>query len=240
VPRDRDPRDLAGLMAEWESQIERAKAAQARHYAEHPERAPDDDGTLDAHQSREAALAATFAELVPRAYDDPRLDQFPAKVRGVVEPWAHDPHGTLMITGPVGTGKTHLGWAAVRSTWMKGRRMWAGTAAALVLALRPDASQAYRRTWDRIIHADLVYLDDLGAERQTEWSADQIAQVIHERWEHNRPMIITTNLRPRRKDGETGGDLTLQDHLGERTYSRLTADTTAVRLTGTDRRRNRP
>lgn len=229
------------MMREWEEEVARrvasAKAAQARHYADHPERAPDDDGTLDAHRSREDALVQTWSDLVPPAYGDPQLEDFATDLRHNVEPWALKPHGTLLITGPVGTGKSHLGWAAVRPSWMAGRRVWAGTAAQLVGALRPDASQAYRRTWDRVINTNLVYLDDLGAERQTDWSADQVAQVIHERWEHGRPMIITTNLVPRAKRDEDRPDL--RDHLGERTYSRLTADTTAIRLTGDDLRRNR-
>lgn len=232
---NRHPRDLNGVMRDWEAtvarKIARARAAQARHYAAHPEHAPPDDGPLDQYRSRLDVLAAAWAEVVPKAYGDPHLDQFGSDLRRLVEPWAEKPHGTLVITGPVGTGKTHLGWAALRPSWFSGRRVWAGTASQLVAALRPDASQAYRRTWDLVIAAELAYFDDLGAERQTDWSADQIAQVIHERWEADLPTIVTTNLAPKPH---------LRDHLGERTYSRLTADLTAIRLTGDDRRRTHP
>lgn len=221
------PTDLAQLMA----RVEVAREAQARHHAAHPDRVPDpygDGQPLTALAMRRQALERGWGEAVPGAYGDPTLEDFGTDLRKAVAPWAMAPHGTLLITGPVGTGKSHLGWAAVRPSWFDGLRVWAGSASALVNGLRPDGSGAYRRTWDRVTAADLVYLDDLGAERQTEWSADQIAQVIHTRWENDRPMIVTTNLEPKPD---------LRDHLGERTYSRLTADLTPVRLTGDDRRR---
>lgn len=244
-----DPTPIGDVIPDLETRIRTAREAQHRRHLADPERVPDpyaDDGegtTLSAAAQIEAARAAGWAELVPDAYGDPSLDDLGDDVRRHVEPWALDPQGTLLATGPVGTGKSHLGWAAIRPSWFAGRRVWAGTASALVAALRPDGSHAYRRTWDRIVGADVVLLDDLGAERVTDWSADQLGQAIHEWWERGTPVAVTTNLKPRHTRDDTPEErlaLTLQDHLGERTYSRLTADTTAVRLTGEDRRRNRP
>lgn len=41
---------------------------------------------------------------------------------------------------------------------------------------------------------DLVVIDDLGAERQSEYALETIYMVIDERYKANKPMIITTNL----------------------------------------------
>lgn len=73
----------------------------------------------------------------------------------------------------------------------------------------------------------LLLLDDLGAERPTDWTAERIYALIHHRWEHDRPTVVTTNLDP----------AALRDAVGERVYSRLVHDVLAIRLTGADRRR---
>ena len=41
---------------------------------------------------------------------------------------------------------------------------------------------------------DLLILDDLGAERNSEFAMQNVFDVINRRWESGKPMIITTNL----------------------------------------------
>ncbi|TMZ66965.1 hypothetical protein EMG21_28780 [Klebsiella pneumoniae] len=72
--------------------------------------------------------------------------------------------------------------------------------------------------------ADLLALDDLGAQRVSEWDAGHLAGIINERSEHETPFIVTSN------DGD------LAPILGERSASRTRENTTVVVMTGTDRR----
>jgi DNA replication protein DnaC len=64
---------------------------------------------------------------------------------------------------------------------------------------------------DRLAQVDLLHLDDVGAERQTEWVLEQLYSIINTRYEDQRAIVVTTNLQPD----------ALAEQIGERTVSRL-------------------
>src|SRR5581483_7724920 len=55
---------------------------------------------------------------------------------------------------------------------------------------------AYSPLWERALNVDVLALDDLGAERPTEWRTDRLARLVDERWERELPTIIATNYPP--------------------------------------------
>ena len=60
---------------------------------------------------------------------------------------------------------------------------------------------------------DLLQLDDLGAEKRTEWVLEQLYSIVNERWQDQRSIVVTTNTT----------DLDeLREQIGTRTVSRLT------------------
>jgi DNA replication protein DnaC len=61
------------------------------------------------------------------------------------------------------------------------------------------------------MNVHLLVLDDLGAERATEWVAGQLYTILNHRLINNKPTIVTTNL-----DTEE-----LSAQLGQRTVERL-------------------
>ena len=64
----------------------------------------------------------------------------------------------------------------------------------------------------RLASVDLLQLDDLGAEKPTEWVLEQFYSLVNERWQDERSIVVTTN----------SFDLdVLRDELGTRTVSRL-------------------
>jgi len=80
---------------------------------------------------------------------------------------------------------------------------------------------------ERALRADLLILDDLGAEKPTEWALEKIYQLVNLRYESLRPMIATTNL-----------DLnSLERLLGERTFGRLIEMCLPVEVSGEDYRK---
>src|SRR5256885_17172502 len=71
--------------------------------------------------------------------------------------------------------------------------------------------RSYMQLFRRLCAVDLLHLDDLGAERSTEWVLEHLYSIVNERWQDSRSMVVTTNL----------GLDQLREQLGERTVSRL-------------------
>lgn len=136
---------------------------------------------------------------------------------------------SLLISGPVGTGKTHAAYAALRHLALSGAycRWQAVTCADLYGRLRPRHGVDSEAEFSAVTHARVLLLDDLGQAKQSEWTEDVNYRLINHRYERRLPTLFTTNLGPR----------DLLAALGERVVSRLAEMTTRVVLEGPDRRR---
>ncbi|MFD7222886.1 ATP-binding protein [Streptomyces sp. NPDC059892] len=139
---------------------------------------------------------------------------------------------SLLIAGPTGTGKTHQAYGAIRALLARGVRLrWeATTTADLYARLRPRAGHDAERELQTLARSPLLFLDDLGAAKSSEWTEELTYRLINHRYEHVRPTLITTN-RPTAE---------LRATLGDRVASRLAEMTERVILTGPDRRRTAP
>jgi DNA replication protein DnaC len=73
---------------------------------------------------------------------------------------------------------------------------------------------------------DLLVIDDLGAEKGTEWVVEQLYRIVDYRYRMCLPLVVTTNLSGRE----------IRDRFGDRILSRLVEACTAVKLTGDDKR----
>lgn len=135
---------------------------------------------------------------------------------------------SLLLMGGTGSGKTHQAFGAVRALAETGVGCsWlAVTAADLYALLRPRHRVDSEDEFERVAHAGLLILDDLGAAKGTEWNEEINYRLVNYRYEHRKPTLITTNVPP--KD--------LQAALGERVASRLVEMATRVVLRGADRR----
>jgi DNA replication protein DnaC len=71
-----------------------------------------------------------------------------------------------------------------------------------------------------------LHIDDVGAERSTDWVLEELYSIVNARYEDQRSMLITTNL--------DRGDLCEQ--ITERTVSRLAEMCDPLPLLGHDRR----
>jgi DNA replication protein DnaC len=139
---------------------------------------------------------------------------------------------SLLISGPIGTGKTYQAYGAIRALGESGAGFsWlAATAADLYGALRPRSGVDSEREFLRFADVGVLVLDDLGAAKGTEWNEEINFRLLNHRYERKLPTIVTTNV-PARK---------LRDELGERLASRLIEMADRVYLTGGDRRLSGP
>lgn len=149
---------------------------------------------------------------------------------------------SLLLLGPVGTGKSWQGWGALRVAVTVPTRLRAGlpytpgwratTYADFVASMRPRAGAALHdpeQELEKLRSAPLLFLDDLGVAKGSDYVEEVTYRLINGRYEDMRPSIFTTNLPAAQ----------LQASLGDRIASRLIETCTQVVLKGVDRRRVR-
>jgi DNA replication protein DnaC len=136
----------------------------------------------------------------------------------------------LWILGDVGTGKTTLAMLVSKAALAAGRSVAIYSLPRLLNLLREsiDSAGGLLDLLDRLTTVDLLHIDDLGAENRTDWVLEQLYSIVNARYEAQRAMILTTNLKYE--------DLIAQ--LGARTVSRLVEICgELIPLYGEDRRR---
>lgn len=136
---------------------------------------------------------------------------------------------SLLILGPVGTGKTHQAFGAIRTLAAKGVTTgWhADTAPGLLASLRPRADADSEGEYRKIAAVPLLLLDDIGAAKASEWTEEILYRLINDRYEAMLPGLFTSNIPAAE----------LRAGLGDRIASRLAEMCQRVVLRGSDRRR---
>jgi DNA replication protein DnaC len=151
--------------------------------------------------------------------------------------------GFLVLTGPIGTGKTHQAYGALRRIAEAGPKrfeMIATTAPDMYGRLRPGGSEkGTEHELKRLCRVPLLLLDDLGTEKLSEWTEEATTRLVNERYNECLPLIITTNFPTRAARDDQGRPVVpdLAGRLGDRLASRLAQTSTVVQMEGPDLRR---
>ena len=162
----------------------------------------------DRHRPELSAAAQRYAE------------QFPQHMR--------DGKG-LLLYGPVGTGKTYLAACIANAVIDLGYRP--------LMTNFSQVANKLQSTWEKqeyiddLCKYDLLILDDLGAERKSEYMQEMVWNIIDARYRAGGPVIVTTNLTPE--------ELAAPAEIGySRIYDRILERCLAVKVDGRSRRRS--
>lgn len=122
----------------------------------------------------------------------------------------------VLLYGPSGRGKTFQAsltvQAAIRTalerdpyTTNAGHFQW-HNAATLFEQLRSQMRKddATRITVSQLAKAPVLVLDDLGAERPTDWVRERLYDIVNTRYEAQRSVLVTTNLNPEQMERSLG------------------------------------
>jgi DNA replication protein DnaC len=137
----------------------------------------------------------------------------------------------LWLFGDTGTGKTTLAMLISKAALEAGRSVAIYSLPKLLARIRrtydsEPGGDNYLSFFERLTSVDLLHIDDLGAEKRSDWVLEQLYALVNERYETQRSVLITTNL-PHQE---------LEEQIGARTVSRLTQICDEVPLFGGDRR----
>jgi DNA replication protein DnaC len=179
------------------------------------------------HKQRQAEIRL---RTIPPIYRDATPDPASPEARQAaqwVAAYRSGARRNLLILGNPGTGKTYLAAAVLRSLLLKDFVPAVFiTAKSMMDALRPSSG-----TGDVDMQlfklAPVLLMDDLGAERVSDFVVEQLTDLANDRVQHRRPTIITTNLQP------AGLKELYKDR---RLIERLFGNCDVIRMTGQTRR----
>jgi len=161
-----------------------------------------------------------------------------------VTPPAAGAKGGVFLQGPPGVGKSHLAAAAVQEI-IATTKAWAlfYEVRDLLRVIRDSYNPSTQTTETAVLRpvlrCDLLVLDDLGAEKTTEWVEETMNYIVNERYNECRKTYFTSNyLNP--PDGIEDNLDTFKARVGERMYSRLREMCEFVDMHGADYRERPP
>jgi DNA replication protein DnaC len=168
------------------------------------------------------------ASVIPRKFQGVSFDRPPVSteiapmVVQFVRSWVKDMEGNLAagrglwLMGDTGTGKTTLAMLVSKAALEDSRSVAIYSLPKLLARIRQtyDAEpggDSYLSFFERLTSVDLLHIDDLGAEKRSDWVLEQLYALVNERYEAQKSMLVTTNLDPQQ----------LEEQIGPRTVSRL-------------------
>ena len=207
-----------------------------------------DDETNLAHACRcraqriSRAKARSLSGVIPRRFQGVSFERSPVteidpmvvrEVRRFVDRIDEhiDAGDGLWFMGDIGTGKTTLAMLVSKAALDAGRSVAIYSLPRLLAEIRKtyddSSDRSYLELLDRLTSVDLLHIDDLGAERTSEWVLEQLYSIVNARYEEQRSMVVTTNIVEKNE---------LDEQITPRTVSRLTEMTQQLLIFGHDRR----
>lgn len=207
-----------------------------------------------------AQIPARYKDCTLDAFDpsypgaDPSLGRALQKARKFAETYPVDTAGRgLLFVGSAGLGKTHLAAGILRRLIQeRGVKGLFCDYRELLKSIQNSYNSEVRTTELELLKpvfaAEVLVLDDLGAQKPNEWVWDTVALILNTRYNDRQTTIITTNYPDLpagagAKFDRTGAKAavledTLGDRIGDRMRSRLAEMCVRVEMQGDDFRQS--
>ena len=100
----------------------------------------------------------------------------------------------LLMLGKPGTGKTFAASCIANYLLDHKYRVVMTSLVKLISMIQDSYGESEERIIEKINRSDLLIIDDLGAERSTDFAIERVYNIIDSRYRSKKPMILTTNL----------------------------------------------
>jgi DNA replication protein DnaC len=115
-------------------------------------------------------------------------------VKSECERYATKPKGWLILQGQRGAGKSHLAYAIAKRALGNGIGTFCHSVPELLDMLRSSYNDSsYDEIMKDLENVELLVLDDLGAQANTDWTAEKLFEIFNTRSRRLLPTVITTN-----------------------------------------------
>ena len=155
-----------------------------------------------------------------------------------------NPQSGLYIYGKPGTGKTFLAAIIAQELIHKGKSVIFGDVPSVLDDLKDTfdggGENKLSQLMSMLAETDMLVLDDLGTEVPTEWAVERLYKIINDRYNSDKPLIVTSNYKPNivgeRMNHPKKKEGTYDSVTGDRIISRLLQMCKGVVIKGADRR----
>lgn len=199
--------------------------------------------------------------MIPARYAAVRLEHFSnftgngREVCHAIQGWSREfkrgESRGLLMSGPVGVGKTYILAAIAKSFAYRGYTVRFVDFFQLLNELKAGYAneKADSTTIRSLIDVDLLVIDELGKGRNSDWELSIIDQLVMGRYNQNKPIVASTNyslqsdrrvdldLESQHRSFDLNQFESLESRVGARIFSRLIETCLLVELTGHDFRK---
>ena len=164
-------------------------------------------------------------------FDNADNSQSIAKAKRYYQKWQemYEKNIGLLLFGNVGTGKTYFAACIANALISDGIPVLMTNFSKILNDLTGFKEEDKNSYINSLNNYELLIIDDLGVERQSEYALEQVFNIIDSRYKNGQPLIVTTNLSIEELKNP-------KDMSYKRIYDRILEMTIPLKIDGVSRR----